>query len=165
MDFDERRKKMPGFFKFDEFDKMFDQLMEGFDRDFERLPAKPIVYGFSMKVGPDGRPHFEEFGNVQRGEDGLKLGAREPLVNVGEEKGKVTITAELPGVEKKDIKVDAKENWLSITVSGEKLFYKEIVLDSNVDEKTIEANFKNGILEITAKTMPRKSDSKRVEIK
>ena len=27
----------------------------------------PIVYGYSMTIGPDGKPHVREFGNVKSG--------------------------------------------------------------------------------------------------
>ena len=29
----------------------------------------PIVYGYSMTIGPDGKPHVREFGNVKAGKN------------------------------------------------------------------------------------------------
>ena len=31
----------------------------------------PIVYGYSMTIGPDGKPHVKEFGNVKAGKSRL----------------------------------------------------------------------------------------------
>jgi HSP20 family protein len=51
----------------------------------------PFVYGYSMTVGPDGRPKVREFGNVKssfrEGRSGFRTkplisSEREPLVNI-----------------------------------------------------------------------------------
>ena len=40
-------------------------------REYETLDGDkvrevgPIVYGYSMTIGPDGKPHVKEFGNVK----------------------------------------------------------------------------------------------------
>ena len=45
-------------------DKIFKQAVDG---KLEK-PGKggPFVYGFSMRTGPDGVPHVQEFGNIYR---------------------------------------------------------------------------------------------------
>ncbi len=36
----------------------------------------PIVYGYSMTIGPDGKPHVREFGNVKSlGNDRKNIGS------------------------------------------------------------------------------------------
>src|SRR5918911_92226 len=68
----------------------------------------PYYYGYQIAVGPDGKPHVREFGNIRPSARGLveQSGVREPLVDTKlEEKEKLlTITAEMPGVAKQDIK-------------------------------------------------------------
>ena len=40
----------------------------------------PIVYGYSMTIGPDGKPHVREFGNVKSlGSSAIRKG--ETLIN------------------------------------------------------------------------------------
>ena len=74
----------------------------------------PIVYGYSMTVGPDGKPVIREFGNVKRGPSKEWKEAisdtREPLVDVVEGDKEVRVIAELPGAKKQDIEltVDGK---------------------------------------------------------
>ena len=43
----------------------------------------PYYYGYQITVGPDGKPHVREFGNVKPSSRGLaeQSGVREPLVD------------------------------------------------------------------------------------
>ncbi len=168
-----------------DFENLFgDDFMQGFDEEFKRMreymshilgdalnkqgqeDAKKYVYGFSMHTDPAGKPVFEEFGNIPR--DGVNHvpGEREPLVDVISKDDEVTVIAELPGVEKDDIDLEAGEKSLSIKVDTEKRkYYKEIELPDEVDENSIKANYKNGILEVKLKRKTlKKSKSKRITI-
>ena len=118
----------------------------------------PYIYGFRIVIGPDGRPIIEEFGNVKRrfGRTEI-LEEREPLVDVFEDEDKVTVIAELPGVEKDKIKVRIKDNKLIIRASNGQKYYKEVTLPAKVKPETAKARFKNGVLEITIeKEKPKK---------
>ncbi|MCD4740780.1 Hsp20/alpha crystallin family protein [archaeon] len=148
------RRRNPFFDLFSEFDRMdnmMDDMMKRAFNDMDKLPeGKPMVYGFSMKVGPNGQPQIREFGNVEP--DNKKLNvkdAREPLVDVIEHEKEIDVLAELPGVEKDDIDVRANEDHLIVEVPDE--FYKEVVLPCDVDEKSVKARYKNGVLTITLK--------------
>ena len=67
----------------------------------------PIVYGYSVTVGPDGKPVIREFGNIRRGPSREWKEAitdiREPLVDMVEGEKDIRVIAELPGASKKDI--------------------------------------------------------------
>ena len=105
---------------FDEFERFEEMLDEMMRRAFEQMEKGegvrvygPYVYGFSMSIGPDGKPIIREFGNVQPGRFGPQIREeREPLVDVMEEKDEVVVVAELPGVEKEDINLNATEDEL-----------------------------------------------------
>ena len=66
----------------------------------------PFVYGYSVKIGKDGKPIIREFGNMKQNLDDESKKpvylqeAREPLIDIIEETDQVKIIAELPGVEK-----------------------------------------------------------------
>jgi HSP20 family protein len=114
----------------------------------------PFVYGYSVRVGPDGRPIIREFGNIKPGISGegkppLNLqNQREPLVDIIEEEDKVRVIAELPGIEKKDIKLLATERTLTINVdTPDRKYYKKLNLPVEVDESTARSTYRNGILE------------------
>lgn len=115
----------------------------------------PFVYGYSVKIGPDGKPTIREFGNMKpglTGEDGAPLNLterREPLVDVIEDGETVKVLAELPGVEKRDIRLKATDHSLTINVDNPtRKYYKELEFPEEVDEKTAKSNYTNGVLEI-----------------
>jgi HSP20 family protein len=151
--------------------KEFKELTERLPKDMtreRRLPDGstikewgPFVYGYSMTIGPDGKPQVREFGNVKpslrpEAPFGVRRRSidikeeREPLVDVIDTNDEVKVVAELPGVEKKDIKLYATEKTLSISVdSPQRKYSKEIELPANVSSKTAKSVYKNGVLEVT----------------
>lgn len=105
-------------------------------------------------------------------------GMWEPAVDVINRKNELIIKAELPGADKKDIKISLTENNLTIQgevkkeeeVKKEDYYCRErafgsysrtISLPSEVDKDKINAKFKDGVLEIT---MPKKPELQSKEI-
>ena len=74
---------------------------------------------------------------------------REPLVDLFDEKGSLRVVAELPGTEKKNIKLKLEKNKLIISTKDKK-YYKEIELPSKV-KLTKNFSYKNGVLEVNLK--------------
>ncbi len=115
----------------------------------------PFVYGYSITIGPDGRPQIREFGNVK---PGMRFGKpeidikeeREPLVDIMSTDGEVKVVAELPGVDKNDIKLHGTESTLTISVdTPERKYYKEVELPAKVNPEKARSTYKNGVLEVT----------------
>ncbi|MEM4272358.1 MAG: hypothetical protein QXH30_02115, partial [Candidatus Bilamarchaeaceae archaeon] len=96
----------------EEMRRMMEGMSMRLDEDeIRRLSQDPNVrvYGYSLRIGPDGKPQIMEFGNVsppkrKKGgappslEEEREPGEREPLVDIIQQKDKLTIIAELPGV-------------------------------------------------------------------
>jgi len=127
----------------------------------------PIVYGYSMTVGPDGKPVVREFGNVKPGSHRKRQEAltdtREPLVDVVDGEKEVRVIAELPGVKKEDIKLTAEGESLEICAeTPTRKYCKELELPSSVELQDFKSSFNNGILEVTFQK--RKGDSSGVRI-
>jgi HSP20 family protein len=173
-----RRRRRPFFGRniFGDIDDVFREMEEAMRRQFEEFSKRspeglirertlpdgskvrewgPFVYGYSVTIGPDGKPKIREFGNVK---PGTTMGRpridikeqREPLVDVMQTDGEVKVIAELPGVEKEDIKLHGTENSVTITVdTPERKYYKEVELPAKVETKKTKASYKNGVLEIT----------------
>lgn len=130
--------------------------------------AGPFVYGWSMRVGPDGKPHVEKFGNMpgKVQATGEAADEREPLTDLIEGKEDVKIIVELPGVEKKDIQLEAGEESLSINVDTEKRKYsKDVKLPCKVRPETTKANYNNGVLEVTIQRADAKREKKTKKVK
>jgi len=109
---DDWRRDFSDFFALDEIDDEFERMKEYMDRVVHRLMEseseyeKPFVYGFSMRVGPDGKPQIRQFGNTKPWAVGREeeIGGREPLTDIIEGDKTISVTIEIPGVEKDDMK-------------------------------------------------------------
>lgn len=153
-----------------EMERMFEENMKELEKNVpkelvreQKLPDGtirkewgPFIYGYSMTIGPDGKPVVREFGNVKPsfvagGKLSLKDG-REPLVDVISTNGEIKVIAEVPGVNKQDIKIVAAEDSISIQAdTPERKYRKEIDLPLAVEPDSAKSVYKNGILEITFK--------------
>jgi len=127
----------------------------------------PIVYGYSMTIGPDGKPVVREFGNVKRGPTKEWREAisdiREPLVDVVEGENDVRVLAELPGAKKGDIELTVEGRTLVISAETSlRKYRKELELPYSVEPKGSKSSFNNGVLEVTfPKRKGRSSGAKR----
>lgn len=110
----------------------------------------PFVYGYSMKIGPDGKPEIREFGNIKKSLKGPEVKEeREPLVDIVETNDEVRIVVEMPGVEKSDIQLHGTEDALTISVDTPQYKYrKEVTLPAKVKVKEAKSTYKNGVLEV-----------------
>jgi HSP20 family protein len=130
----------------------------------------PFVYGYSVRIGQDGKPEIHEFGNIKRqpqlGKATINVKKeREPLIDVTVVNGDVKVVAELPGADKSDIKLHGTEDSLTISVDNpERSYYKEVKLPQKVDVRKARSTFKNGVLEVTLPTYS-KDEPKGVSIK
>jgi HSP20 family protein len=108
------------------------------------------VYGFSVKTSLGGMPTIEPFGNVRRTSKGPVVEEeRQPLVDVFDEKDHVLVIVEIPGVEEANISTTVNGDILTVSAAtGERKYYKEVVLPKDVDAGTLTSSYKNGVLEI-----------------
>ncbi len=111
--------------------------------------------------------------------DELSQGVWSPDVDIYETKDSIVVKADIPGVEKDKVKVEIKDNIL--TIRGERKeeretkehnvyrmerhygeFVRSFALPQKVDASKIKAKYKDGILEIT---LPKPEEVKGKEIK
>ena len=154
---------------FDEFERIEEEMRRLFEGEFdfdELEEGEPLVYGFSLRVGPEGEPIIEQFGNIKSGPRGPVVSdKREPLVDVIEREEDVTVIAELPGVEKERIRLKAEEAVLTISAEGEEQsYFKRVKLPARVKAEGARATYKNGVLEVVLKKIE-KSKPKHERIK
>jgi HSP20 family protein len=106
-----------------------------------------------------------------------------PSVDVEETDKAYKVTAELPGLEQKDVEVTLRDN--ALIISGEKRrehkeenggrtyaersygrFMRSLPLDAEVDADKVQANFKNGVLSVELPKNPAARDkTRRIEVK
>jgi HSP20 family protein len=158
----------------DEFDRLFKRMSrsfmnldELFDEVKEGSTFGPFYYGYSMTVGPDGKPHVKEYGNVR---PGLLPTAdtREPLIDtiIDEKERILKLVAEMPGVEKSDIKVVVEGNVVNVDAErGDKKYHGRVPIRHKVDADSVKAAYTNGILEVQFKLKQEdKPKGKTVEV-
>jgi len=131
---------------FDDF-RRFEEMM---NRMFENFWGRPT----SRRLLPSG-----ERGAV------VPSGQREPFIDVMEKDKEIIATAEMPGLEKKDIKINVTEDMLEISAETKQeekkeekgyiyrerrsgSYYRAISLPSPVDPDNSKATYENGVLEI-----------------
>lgn len=107
------------------------------------------VYGFSIRTGLGGMPKVESFGNIRESDEGpVVADTREPIVDVFDEGDTLLVVAELPGVSKKDIKVELNGDVLALTTTGARKYAKEVLLPAAAGEEGMTTSYNNGVLEV-----------------
>jgi HSP20 family protein len=124
--------------------------------------------------------------NFFRGAEGWpiesRLGAFSPKVDVAESEKEIKVSAELPGMDEKDIELSLTKD--SLTIRGEKKqekeektkdyyrmersygsFVRTVQLPVEIDEDKVEASFKKGLLTVTLpKTEKAVKETKKIPI-
>jgi HSP20 family protein len=167
---------------FDDMFRGFDQMRREMEREFEDIEKNvprdlvreydtpqegkvrevgPLVYGYSMTVGPDGKPRIKEFGNVKPSRRfgfgataGISRpeisGEMEPLADITTTDKDVRVVVEMPGLSKDKINVNAYEDRVEVRSDDPQRKYHKIVeLPPEADIETAKCAYNNGILEIT----------------
>ncbi len=126
---------------------------------------------------------FEDLTRSTLGEFGQAQVNLVPSIDVAETDKEIVITAEMPGLERKDIDISLDDDVL--TIRGEKkvetkqddkdknyhvaeraygVFFRAIQLPPGVNPASIKATMSNGVLKVTI-PRPAKSEPKKIEVK
>lgn len=149
------------------------QGLIGLIDDLAKLAEKSQTYQKRVELGKTGEVNFRVTSRPIRGSatdmpDRIKISRpqhkfspappkippasikeREPLVDVFEDGDFVNVTAELPGVEESKVKLEVKNDVLTIrSDTSARKYYKEVKLPTSVKKDPAESKFRNGILEI-----------------
>jgi HSP20 family protein len=141
----------------DEIARMMDDIESDLEEDLtqalesgRRIFNKPIVYGFSMNVGPDGLPSIRPFGNVGQLDEGVRQPAHDQVFD--EMAGELKALFEIPGADRETIDVKALEDRIQLTAGSEQRRYAaDLPLRAKVVPESAQATYKDGILEIRLK--------------
>jgi HSP20 family protein len=122
---------------------------------------------------------FDEFPGLQN----YSHDSFAPKIDISDSEKSILIDAEIPGVPKENLKITLQDNILTIegekkkeTEEKEKNYYRtersfgkfkrSFTLPVEVDSENVDANFKNGILEIKLnKVEPKEQKEKVIELK
>ena len=114
------------------------------------------VYGFSVKTGLGSKGDqikVEPFGNIRKDEktgEAVVQEINEPLVDIFEDEGVTTLIAEMPGVGEGDVRIDVRDDVLTISAArGQKKYLKEVLLSHSPAPDKIKVTCNNGIVTIS----------------
>jgi HSP20 family protein len=140
---------------FQDIDQLINSMFNAAERLDPASDSNSIYYGYQVNVGPDGKPRVREFGNVKPTRRGtLELGSREPFVDVvaNDKDQTLKVIAEMPGVQKENIELQATEDMLTIKAKNHDRNYDTSVsLTNPVDPASAKASYRNGVLEVVLK--------------
>lgn len=120
---------------------------------------------------------FEEFPEyIESSQLPASRESQVPYVDVIDREKDIVVTADLPGVDKSDIRINVRDNTLEISAEkkvarenedegylrrerGYSRFYRAIRLPTPVDESRAGASFNNGVLEINLPKAEKKAGS------
>ncbi len=143
----------------------------------------PAVWDELRRIEERMNQLFRELWSIPRAEERFPsiAGVRSPYCDVQETDKEVIVTAELPGVSKEDIKINATEHELEISAEVKReekeeregflrrerefsRFYRCLTLPSEVDPGRAKATYRNGVLEVRLpKVKAEKGTSIKVE--
>lgn len=147
------------------------RFMKRFTEDMERLFEDFQGFRFGSLLGREFFPFTKEFEHV----DWV------PKIEVSERNGELSVRADLPGLQKDDIKVEMTEE--ALTISGERKeekeekregyyrnersygsFYRYIPLPAGAKTDTAKAEFHNGVLEVKMQVPKSETRIRQLEI-
>ena len=130
----------------------------GLHREMDRLFSE-----FAQGIGPNGMQNIA------------------PNIEISETDKAIEVSAEMPGLERKDVEISIDDD--TLTIRGEKkveenqkdknvqlsersygVFYRVLQLPPGIDPSSIQATMSNGILKVTI-PKPAKSQPKKIEVK
>ena len=180
---------------FDDIFRGFDKMREEMEREFEDLEKRipkdmireyttpeggkvrevgPMVYGYSMTIGPDGKPKVREFGNVKpsrrygfRGISSPEIsGEIEPLVDITATDKEVRVVVEMPGISRDKIKINVYDNTVEVkSEDPQRKYHRSFEIPPETDIETARSSYNNGILEIMfSKKVQAKSKGKTIKV-
>lgn len=143
----------------------------------KQVPSKGFFEDF-LEPGFSGFKAFEPIEKIRFPE------IRTPLVDVVDKGKNIVVTIELPGINKKDIDVDATETHIRIDAEANheveeenkdnfykyerryKSFSRTIPMPQEIKPEKVKGEFSNGVLELTApkRNPPKTTKKKKVKI-
>ncbi|MBK8907361.1 MAG: Hsp20/alpha crystallin family protein [Rhodospirillales bacterium] len=156
-------------------------------RDREVAVARRDVehpfFGLQREVDRLFEDFWRGFNAPAQARTGAGLGAVAPRVDVAEDENEIVVTAELPGIDEKDVELTLADN--ALIIAGEKKaeteksgqgyrytersfgsFRRAIPFEVDVVGDKVEASFKNGVLTVTLPKSPEaRARARKIEIK
>jgi len=135
------------------------------DDEWPEMPSEePVVrsYGYRMVKMPGQEPVIEQWGDIpgdarmigagEQTGDSRQAEEKDPMLDINETDSEVMVTMELPGFKKDSIELYLNGNSLVVKASSEEKGTEKVIpLPAAVDEESIRATYRNGVLDVSMK--------------
>lgn len=161
--------------------------MMGFDMEMSMLPNRfmsdkwldmpleePLVrsYGYRVIKMPGQEPIIEQWGlnpedyQMENSDGSMaerQFEEKDPMLDINETDSEVMVTMELPGFRKEGIELYLNGNSLVVKAKNEEREAEKVIpLPAAVDEESIKATYRNGVLDVSMKKS--KTGMKKIDI-
>ncbi len=154
---DDKEDKLPKDFKVESFEEFFKYLADNLKNMLPDLEDMFSQIKDRLENGELDLEDLNDLNNFQLPNTYIpqksnpatiaKTSPKDPIIDVMDCGNEILIIAELPGLDKDDIKLNLKSNSVLISVHKKKI-HKRVPLSCNVDKDKMIASYNNGILEI-----------------
>jgi len=141
------------------FLKDFEEIERFFEKGLEKSSSEEYFYGFSVTIGPDGKPIIREFGSKPKRKHIVEINYEKehpkirevsegyPDIDILEDNSTITVIAEIKGADKKNIDVKVLKDRETLVIRAPE-YFREIKLPSKVNPSKAKAHYKHGVLEV-----------------
>ncbi|RJX19913.1 MAG: Hsp20/alpha crystallin family protein [Desulforudis sp.] len=106
------------------------------------------MYGFTMRIGAN-RDETQAFVEVEPEKVSFDVEhCSEPVCELFDEGQQLRLVAELPGVSEENVQVVVEGDILKLSTTGERQYYKELLLPARVKAQIGALAMRNGVLEV-----------------
>jgi len=153
---------------FEAMERMIEDLQNDVEQSFKELEnyssfeSRPLMYGFTMSIGPDGEPVVRTFGDRE-----ITTGCREPVYEqfVKNDTDELIVMIEMPGINKDDIELNVSDSKLIVTTpKAERKYKADIELKAQVDPQSAKASYRNGILSVTLRVKGKSNKGIKISV-
>ncbi len=149
----------------------FEDMMKEINEMIERMTGDMMkgdfgLQGYTYTKRPGEEPKVHTFGTGDQDQGfNPQYPETDTHIDVMDDGDKITVIADLPGVEKSDIDLEVVDRHLKITAETEDRNYDEDVeLPTKVDPDSADASYNNGVLEVSLEK-EKDNSGKNIDIK
>lgn len=150
-----------------EFRRLSDQFFymdDIFENNWSGLRLQqPYFYGYSLVADQNDGSLVNEYGNAKK----QIMTYKEPYIHdvFDEKNNTLKLVAEIPGVEKSDIKITVEGKTVQIQAErGDRKYKTQYRLKDKIDDSSTKAKYTNGVLELTFQLVKEKPRGRLVTV-
>lgn len=141
--------ELTDFGNIDEINTMISKIVKEMIASNTASQNENLMYEFNIRVDKNGISLIENYNNEPANAAYAKKS--EPLIDIIERQNEMIVMAEMPGMDKKRIRITLDDAKLDISANGQNPYRKSLSLPYCANPIGSKASYNNGILEVVLK--------------